>query len=1576
MENYDVHEVIGEGTYGIVFKCRDKRTNQIVAVKQFKNFQMNAYVRVAMLRELRVEQLLKGEPNVTQLLEAFKQKNRLYLVMEYIPRSLLDVLEEVQHGLSEDSLVVLLFTILLGIRSCHRNGIIHRDVKPENILVRDDGAASLCDFGFCRPLPCQLHPRTPPSSHQLSTAAKNIGSSGSPIDESGNFPLEPLPSPNGTPEMFGGTSVSSANSAMLSELVLADHQAIMTNYVATRWYRSPEMLLGMPSYTYAVDMWAVGAIMAEAIDGEPLLPGKTELEQLSLIQTRIGNFPKAYEAAVRKRNGGMLHLRSLNPLQAPPQQLRTKPTQQKSRRASDTTCAAQKCTESNQGTSSYLTERYGGRIAKDGMDLLHRLLRVDAAERITVEEALEHPYFDNLRGRFHVTVDKAHRDLNSNGGCDEAVMKQVMIEKTTESTPMPPTTTTLCQESLHPLTATGAVDSTSTFSAAPLITRGGGSPCLVAATPQPVEIPCSLVNEMGAGVGNDGGNSLHIPCGAERSPHVTTVACEGSLSSPGLLAPCAVAGSNDSTTSSSSLSLWTASNASAEAVPPTHAMEEKDYNSLPQLPSVLTPLLKLPKLSEAGAGHTTAPARSEAAKSSNSPPATQLTQQEDNNGDKSVLRLQKASEGVNARHVQRDASVPNDDCSPTSLHQSWQSDHNPRDVRGLLPCTYSLESGMSLTKLRGTSASSNRAAQEPSGADGAASAATVSNMDVSAPLSPLQSGQTTQKRRDDVVISRLRSRKLSATNTFQKKSPFSLLENLYTSKSIPMRRSKGLVANVGKSTSQHDLMHSEREENTEVQPLSGPMSAPRSQGSRGGVEHRAAASSKSAQKFRSGSVLSNARRSARGDTGRTGGLSSATKERRFSLGTGLDVNEGHTVSAAPAYVHETTLSSSCRATEQEPEEMSMQKRRSTAKSRPPPSRGWCTSTPTAPTGIKKGKFHNRALPKPPFHRISSETSGLLSANHTRAGGVKKRALSRFASPHLPREVRPLPAPERLTLLQEIQSLDFLVGSPSAVEVLGPAVAAPVSYNPENAESVTDDRGGAQGRNQGGASNPAIAVAGQMAPASQQPEMLDTDVLLDRDCDRDNSSLSLKLSETRKKSSVTASQRTSPTKRDTVASGTTLNLGEDTGDGELEEDVWQQSFQRPPHHCGTTSGRPLRMDSKSLSGTTRTHSANATTVGSSQATPCLVFRSSRTVSSPLKLGTVNPFSLSIPGEGDLRELPTNGCHASPSSTTGMPFTTPNAAASLPVRRLAPALLRHSHITINASACSAKGSNSLGPDPVFGSSLSFSNSLPVATHSASSPILSPKWKRRGEADARRASTESSVVSLSGARPQRRLSDIPAEVSLNEGLNTDVFAHSTRVGGRRHENATPLSTIPHISITSDLDTVMLTGTPPENRCTDKRCQDEVPCTATWSPAHSGTMTMMSTSMPGICTPYRGLDGDNSESPDPFEGRGPGLKTDVVGLTSMSRRYSVTPALFPAAPKCVTVAEEDDVMNVSDTPLLPMRGSLETCVTGNGMPTSSRKVLGPSLAPPQPLLGGANALSAQQLHAGGGRRKSRLVL
>jgi cyclin-dependent kinase-like len=103
MNKYEVIGVVGEGAYGIVLKCSNKETGEIVAIKKFKESEDDEIVRKTTVREVKILRLLKQE-NVVCMKEAFRRKGKLYLVFEYVDKNLLEILDERPNGL--DPLIV------------------------------------------------------------------------------------------------------------------------------------------------------------------------------------------------------------------------------------------------------------------------------------------------------------------------------------------------------------------------------------------------------------------------------------------------------------------------------------------------------------------------------------------------------------------------------------------------------------------------------------------------------------------------------------------------------------------------------------------------------------------------------------------------------------------------------------------------------------------------------------------------------------------------------------------------------------------------------------------------------------------------------------------------------------------------------------------------------------------------------------------------------------------------------------------------------------------------------------------------------------------------------------------------------------------------------------------------------------------------------------------------------------------------------------------------------------------------------------------------------------------------------
>ncbi|XP_073898094.1 cyclin-dependent kinase-like 2 isoform X2 [Castor canadensis] len=220
MEKYENLGLVGEGSYGMVMKCRNKDSGRIVAIKKFLESDDDKMVKKIAMREIKLLKQLRHE-NLVNLLEVCKKKKRWYLVFEFVDHTILDDLELFPKGLDYQVVQKYLFQIINGIGFCHSHNIIHRDIKPENVLVSQSGVVKLCDFGFAR--------------------------------------------------------------------TLAAPGEVYTDYVATRWYRAPELLVGDVKYGKAVDVWAIGCLITEMLMGEALFPGESDIDQLYHIMMCLGN---------------------------------------------------------------------------------------------------------------------------------------------------------------------------------------------------------------------------------------------------------------------------------------------------------------------------------------------------------------------------------------------------------------------------------------------------------------------------------------------------------------------------------------------------------------------------------------------------------------------------------------------------------------------------------------------------------------------------------------------------------------------------------------------------------------------------------------------------------------------------------------------------------------------------------------------------------------------------------------------------------------------------------------------------------------------------------------------------------------------------------------------------------------------------------------------------------------------------------------------------------------------------------------------------------------------------------------
>ncbi|XP_013393742.1 cyclin-dependent kinase 9 [Lingula anatina] len=232
VNKYEKLAKIGQGTFGEVFKARDRKTKTLVALKKVLMENEKEGFPITALREIKILQLLKNE-NVVNLIEICRSKatpyNRFkstfYLVFEFCEHDLAGLLSNSNVKFTLGEIKKVMQQLLNGLYYIHSNKVLHRDMKAANILITKSGQLKLADFGLAR--------------------AFSINNKGQPMR--------------------------------------------YTNRVVTLWYRPPELLLGERDYGPAIDMWGAGCIMAEMWTRSPIMQGDTEQRQLQLITQLCGS---------------------------------------------------------------------------------------------------------------------------------------------------------------------------------------------------------------------------------------------------------------------------------------------------------------------------------------------------------------------------------------------------------------------------------------------------------------------------------------------------------------------------------------------------------------------------------------------------------------------------------------------------------------------------------------------------------------------------------------------------------------------------------------------------------------------------------------------------------------------------------------------------------------------------------------------------------------------------------------------------------------------------------------------------------------------------------------------------------------------------------------------------------------------------------------------------------------------------------------------------------------------------------------------------------------------------------------
>jgi len=148
MERYEKLERIGEGTYSVVYKAQGP-SGEICALKvvpleaEDEGIPSTAIREISLLKELQ-------HPNIVKLCDVIHCERKLTLVFEFLDQDLKQVLDARENGLDMASTKSFLFQLLTGVTYCHKRRVLHRDLKPQNLLISRAGALKLADFGLAR----------------------------------------------------------------------------------------------------------------------------------------------------------------------------------------------------------------------------------------------------------------------------------------------------------------------------------------------------------------------------------------------------------------------------------------------------------------------------------------------------------------------------------------------------------------------------------------------------------------------------------------------------------------------------------------------------------------------------------------------------------------------------------------------------------------------------------------------------------------------------------------------------------------------------------------------------------------------------------------------------------------------------------------------------------------------------------------------------------------------------------------------------------------------------------------------------------------------------------------------------------------------------------------------------------------------------------------------------------------------------------------------------------------------------------------------------------------------------------
>jgi len=419
-KEYKLKEKIGRGSYATVWRALHVPSGTEIAVKKQGNLFDDLIDCKRVLRELKLLRLLK-HPNILGLLDVKINEqdpmfNSICFILELGELDIKKVLKSA-HCLEHFHIQRIIYDILLALKYMHSAGVIHRDLKPGNVLLYEDESVKICDFGLAR---CVEKSHIDQESKQSDNTATKDSSS---LDEELVLDNPEEGTASKVVAFKGKTKLCEEKKTQSVKLCTSNKKLkkMLTSHVVTRWYRAPEVILMEENYGAAIDVWAVGCIFAELlamlkgnstnlVDRNPLFPGTScyplspgntvggcqEQDQLNVILKVLGT-PSPEDCAFISKQEKLEELAKL-------------PLYKKVN----------------------FKEKYpaAGNIA---IDLLDKLLVFNPSKRLSVDQCLKHPYLAEVRDKSkEIVADSTLTfdfEFESEANLTEQRLRELFIEE-------------------------------------------------------------------------------------------------------------------------------------------------------------------------------------------------------------------------------------------------------------------------------------------------------------------------------------------------------------------------------------------------------------------------------------------------------------------------------------------------------------------------------------------------------------------------------------------------------------------------------------------------------------------------------------------------------------------------------------------------------------------------------------------------------------------------------------------------------------------------------------------------------------------------------------------------------------------------------------------------------------------------------------------------------------------------------------------------------------------------------------------------------------------------------------------